>query len=226
MDKKKIEKVIGVTFKDEDLLERAFTHRSYLNEHQNIKKSSNERLEFLGDAVLQFLSSEFLFTNYPNSAEGNLTNFRAALVCTPSLAEESRKLGYGEYLFLSKGEEASGGREREYILANTFEAVLGAIYLESGVEACRKFLTKKLFYKVKGIVESNQYKDFKSSFQELAQSKYNQTPIYKVLQDWGPDHDKKFKIGVYINDKQLGVGEGTSKQRAEQASAKNALENL
>lgn len=226
MNFEKVEEILELTFKDKELLKTALTHRSYLNEHPEYKNPSNERLEFLGDAVLQFLSSEYLYNNYPSSPEGNLTNYRAALVNTVSLAEESKRLNYGDFLFLSNGEEASGGRSREYILANTFEAVLGAIYMEHGVEKCRNFLTKNLFYKVKTIVENNTYKDFKSSFQELAQAKINQTPNYKVIEEIGPDHNKTFKVGLYIGEKLYGVGEGSSKQKAEQSAAKNALDNF
>ncbi len=225
MDTKKIEKIISLEFKDQTLITTAFTHRSYLNEHQENKNPSNERLEFLGDAVLQFLSSEFLYNSYPTFPEGNLTNIRAALVCTPSLAEESKKLGFGEFLLLSNGEEASGGRNREYILANTFEAVLGAVYLEHDVEKCRSYLEKNLFYKVSSIVDNNKYKDYKSNLQELSQAKFSQTPIYKVMEEQGPDHDKVFKVGIFILEKLYGTGKGSSKQRAEQAAAKNALDN-
>ena len=225
MDLEKVEKVLEIKFLDTELIRTAFTHRSYLNEHKDYKNPSNERLEFLGDAVLQFLSSEYLYNTYPSSPEGSLTNFRAALVCTPSLAEESKRLGFGEYLLLSRGEEASGGRDREYILANTFEAVLGSIYLDHDVDTCRKYLTKNLFYKVKAIVDNNRYKDYKSGFQELAQAKINQTPVYKVIEEQGPDHNKMFKIGLFIGEKMYGSGEGASKQKAEQASAKNALDN-
>ncbi len=225
MDVPKISKILELDFSDLELLTTAFTHRSYLNEHPEYKNPSNERLEFLGDAVLQFLSSEYLYNTYPSSQEGSLTNYRAALVCTPSLAEEAKRLGYGEFLFLSNGEEASGGRSREYILANTFEAVLGAIYLQHGIEKSRVFLTKNLFYKVKNIVDNNKYKDYKSLFQEMAQEKVGATPIYKVMEEWGPDHEKMFKIGLFINEKQYGLGEGSSKQKAEQTAAKNALDN-
>jgi ribonuclease-3 len=226
MDFEKLETLLGVKFTNYELVKTAFTHRSYLNEHHDYKNPSNERLEFLGDAVLQFLSSEYLYQTYPSQPEGTLTNYRAALVCTTSLAEESRRIGYGEYLYLSNGEEASGGRGREYILANTFEAVLGLLYLEFGIETCREYLAKNLFYKVQGIVDQHKYKDFKSAFQEAAQAKFGVTPTYRVMEDWGPDHNKTFKVGVFVHDKQLGVGEGSSKQRAEQSAAKNGLDNV
>ncbi len=208
----KLEKILNIKVKDKDLFLTAFTHRSYLNEHSTYELPSNERLEFLGDAVLQLLSSEHLFKNYPNP-EGDLTNFRAAIVCTESLALEAGRLGYGEFLLLSKGEEASGGRDREYILANTFESVLGAIFLQEGLEKCREFVEKELFYKVSGIIDNKSYKDAKSEFQEKAQEKLGVTPSYVVLDSWGPDHERIFKVGVYLSREEYGVGEGASKSR-------------
>ena len=180
----------------------------------------------MGDAVLQLLSSEHLYNTYPNQPEGILTNYRSSIVCTPSIAAEARRLGYGAFLFLSNGEEATGGREREYILANTFEAVLGALYLEKGLEFCRKFVEKELFYKVSAIVENEEFKDAKSKFQELAQEKKNVTPLYKVVEAWGPDHDKMFKVAVYLNEELWGEGEGKSKQKAEQQAAMAALKKI
>jgi ribonuclease-3 len=220
-----LEKTLDITIKDFDLFTTAFTHRSYLNEHQSYELPSNERLEFLGDAVLQLLSSEHLYKNYPNP-EGDLTNYRAAVVCTESLAKEANRLKYGSYLLLSKGEEASGGRQREYILANTFEAVLGAIFLQEGLDVCRKFVQKELFYKVDDVINSKSYKDAKSEFQEKAQEKLGVTPSYVVLDSWGPDHEKKFKVGVYLSREEYGVGEGASKQKAEQEAAIKALDKL
>ncbi|MEA2020738.1 MAG: ribonuclease III [Patescibacteria group bacterium] len=224
MDLEKLEKKIDLTFKNKTLARNAFVHRSYLNEHPDFELSSNERLEFLGDAVLELATSEKLFRKYPNKPEGNLTNIRAALVCTVSLAEESKRLGLGNYLFLSKGEDDSGGREREYILANTFEAFLGAIYLDQGYKTCQNFLEKNLFYKVDEIVKNRKYKDAKSTLQEIAQEEQGITPTYKVLEEWGPDHAKNFRMGVFLNDKQIGGGEGNSKQEGEQAAAQDALE--
>lgn len=226
VDLKKISEIIECKLENEELFETAFTHRSYLNEHTDYKNPSNERLEFLGDAVLQFLSSEFLYKKYPMYDEGSLTNIRAAIVCTPSLANESKRLNFGEFLLLSKGEEANGGRNRPYILANTFEAVLGALYIEKGVDECRKYLVKNLFHKAEEIVTSNSYKDYKSHFQEVSQAKFGTTPIYKVLEEVGPDHDKQFKVAILIGEKTYGVGEGASKQKAQQVAAKNALDNL
>lgn len=220
-----LERGLGTKFKKIALLEMALTHRSYLNEHKEVK-ISNERLEFLGDAVLQFLSSHFLYGKFANLPEGELTNLRAALVCTPSLAEISRKLSVGGYLNLSRGEEDSGGRSREYILANAFEAILGAIFLDQGLEKAERFLETNLFPQIDQIYQSQSYKDDKSRFQELSQAKYNQTPEYKEIHAWGPDHDKRFLMGVYLSDKLFGQGQGLSKQKAEQEAARDALEKL
>ncbi len=226
LDTKNLSKVLKTEIKDEVLYQTAFTHRSYLNEHPEYKNASNERLEFLGDAVLQLLSSQFLYNKFPKDPEGMLTNYRAAIVCTPSLAAEAERLGYGEFLLLSRGEEATGGRNREYILANTFEAVLGAVYLENGIDHCKEFVERELFYKVDEIIENESYKDAKSKFQEAAQEKFNVTPEYKLLDSWGLDHEKTFKIGVFVDEKEFGVGEGRSKQKAEQKAAKKALDKL
>ncbi len=224
-DLNKAEKILGIKINNTELFETAFTHRSYLNEHTDYKNPSNERLEFLGDAVLQLLSSEFLYKNYTDP-EGVLTNYRSAIVNTQSLAAEAGRLGYGELLYLSKGEEASGGREREYILANTFEAVLGAMYLDKGLDKCREFIEKELLYKMGDIISEQSYKDAKSKFQEKAQEKIGITPNYRVMNSWGPDHEKIFKVGVYLDDTLYGVGEGGSKQKAEQEAALKALDKL
>ena len=224
MDLKKLQQTIEIEFSNPELLDNAFVHRSYLNEHPHFQTGSNERLEFLGDAVLELLTSEELYRSYPDRPEGDLTSFRAAIVCTKSLAEESRRLNLGEHLYLSRGEEDSGGRNREYILANTFEALLGAIYLDSNFETCRRFLEKNLFYKIDEIVQNERYRDAKSTLQETTQEEVSLTPIYKVLDEWGPDHAKHFKMGIFLGDKQVGVGEGNSKQEGEQEAAKDALE--
>ena len=225
MDLNKLQQTIEIDFNSPELLDNAFVHRSYLNEHVGFEMESNERLEFLGDAVLELLTSEKLYHSYPERPEGDLTSFRAALVCTKSLAAEAGRLGLGEHLYLSRGEEDSGGRNREYILANTFEALLGAIYLDSDFETCRKFLEKNLFYKIEEIVQNEKYRDAKSTFQEITQEEVGITPTYQVLDEWGPDHAKHFKMGAFLGDKQVGVGEGNSKQEGEQEAAKNALEN-
>lgn len=213
-------------FKNENLLENAFVHRSYLNEHPRFELPSNERLEFLGDAVLEFLTSEHLYKTYDKEPEGRLTAYRSSLVKTETLAALAKDLDFGGKLKLSKGEDESGGRESEYLLADTFEAFVGALYLDQGTPACRKFLEENLFPKLEGIVKTKAYQDYKSLLQEIAQEKVNFTPVYKVLDEWGPDHDKIFKVGVFIKDKREGVGEGSSKQRAEVEAARSALERL
>lgn len=223
---KKIQDILQTKLTSEELFKTAFTHRSYLNEHPEYKNESNERLEFLGDSVLQLLSSEFLYNHYLKSPEGDLTNFRSSVVCTPSISNEAKRLGYGEMLFLSNGEEATGGREREYILANTFEAVLGALYLDKGLEVCREFVNRELMYKIDKVVKNQEYKDAKSLFQEAAQEKTGITPMYKIVDSWGPDHEKNFKVGVYLSEEQWGSGEGKSKQKAEQDAAERALEKI
>jgi ribonuclease III len=226
IDKGKLEEILGLTITNEQLFKTAFTHRSYLNEHPLYENTSNERLEFLGDAVLQLVSSEFLYNKYLQAPEGDLTNYRASIVCTPSLAAESKRLGYGEFLLLSNGEEATGGRNREYILANTFEAVLGAIYLQEGIDFCKEFVSKNLLYKVSDIVKKEAYKDAKSKYQEIAQETHGVTPVYEVIESWGLDHDKTFKVGVYLGKELQAVGEGRSKQKAEQSAATAALQEL
>jgi len=213
-------------FKNKDLLENAFIHRSYLNENQSWKLGSNERLEFLGDAVLEFVTSKYLYKTYDKEPEGILTAYRSSLVKTKTLAALAKELEFGKKLKLSKGEDDSGGRESEYLLADTFEAFIGALYLDQGIPACQKFLKKTLFPKIEKIIATEAYKDYKSTLQEIAQEKQNFTPLYKVLDEQGPDHHKTFKIGVIIRGKQEGIGEGSSKQRAEVEAARDALENL
>jgi len=225
-DFNKVQEILDTKLENEDLFRTAFTHRSYLNEHPNSKYKSNERLEFLGDAVLQLASSEYLFQKYENSPEGDMTNYRSAIVCTSSIGAEAKRLGYGEMLLLSNGEESTGGRTREYILANTFEAVLGALYLEKGFDFCRKFLEKELFYKIEKVIEEERYKDAKSLFQEKAQEKYGITPTYKIEDSWGPDHEKNFKVGVFLDNDLWGEGRGKSKQKAEQDAAEKALKKI
>ena len=213
-------------FKDKNLFDNAFIHRSYLNENPKWQLGSNERLEFLGDAVLEFITSEHLYKTYDQEPEGRLTAYRSSLVKTETLAALAKELDFGSKLKLSKGEDDSGGRESEYLLADTLESFIGALYLDQGIPACREFLEETLFQKLDKIVETKAYKDHKSTLQEIAQEKQNFTPIYKVLDERGPDHNKIFKIGVIIRGKQEGVGEGSSKQRAEVDAAKNALESL
>lgn len=219
-----LEKELNLTFKNKDLLINAFIHRSYLNENGSYNGDSNERLEFLGDACLELAVSEYLFETYPDRPEGDLTNFRSAVVNTQSLAETSRSLKLGNYLQLSKGEEAGNGRDSEYLLANTFEAMLGAIYLEFGYAKAKEVVNAHITSKVGHIVENKLYKDAKSKLQELSQDVLSITPHYEILDEWGPDHQKTFKLGAFLGKKQVGVGEGPSKQKAELAAAQQALE--
>lgn len=216
---------IRVKIKNKDLLKEALTHRSYVNENKGLKIKHNERLEFLGDAVLELISTEFLFHKYPDRPEGDLTSFRAALVRTESLAEVATHLHYGDYLYMSKGEEATGGRGRQYILANAFEAVIGAIYLDQGMQACQEFLNQFLLPKIDQIVENRLDVDAKSKLQEIAQERLKFTPIYELLGEEGPDHDKTFEMEVLLNGVGFGKGKGKSKQEAEQNAAKFALKN-
>lgn len=218
------EKKIGVVFENKELLERAFTHRSYINEHPGTGLKHNERLEFLGDAVLELASTEELFERYPNVPEGELTAYRAAMVNTVSLSETSQELGLIEYLRLSKGEAKDNGKGRGHILANTFEAVVGALYLDQGYGAAQKFIADTLFGKITEIVEKKLYRDGKSLVQEMAQEKLAVTPSYKIISEKGPDHDKFFTAGIYFGDELAAQGKGASKQEAEQAAARKALE--
>lgn len=217
---------LGYTFNDITLLETALTHRSVLNEIKDQARQHNERLEFLGDAVLELIVTEFLFATYPTRPEGELTSFRAAIVRTNSLAKFAKVLGYGEMLILSKGEEATGGREKDYILANTFEAVLGAIYLDQGFEKAREFLNKVLIPSIHEIVENRLDIDSKSRFQELIQKFEHKTPIYRVTKEEGPDHEKQFTVSVFVGDETYGTGAGASKQLAEEAAAEEGIKRI
>ena len=220
-DFKKLQKNIGVEFKDEALLTKAFIHRSYLNENSEYNEH-NERLEFLGDAVLELVSTEFLYKNYPNP-EGELTSWRSALVKTETISDAAKSLGYEDYLFMSRGESKSKGRARQLILANSFEAVIGAIYLDQGYDAAESFIKKYLLKRLPEILEKKLYVDSKSRLQELAQRKESITPKYEVLSEKGPDHNRVFTVGVFVGEKMIGQGEGLSKQLAQQEAAQNAL---
>ena len=221
---KKINKQLGTDIQDIDIIERALTHRSKLNE-TNEEIKHNERLEFLGDAVLELSITKLLFTDYPNKPEGLLTSFRAALVRTESLAEEALRLGLGQFIIMSKGEENTGGRKRPYILANTMEAVIGAIYLDGGFEKAHSFIEKNIFHKASAIVDNRLDVDAKSKFQEIAQEYTKITPSYDTIEEKGPDHSKVFVMAVMLDSKEFGRGEGKNKQEAEQNAATYALEN-
>jgi len=213
---------LGVTFSDIDLLITAFTHRSYLNEHKKTVKEHNERLEFLGDAVLELVVTEYLYTQY-DEPEGILTNWRSSLVRTESIGAAATKYGFEPFLRLSRGEKRGTDRARAQILANSFEAVTGAIYLDQGYEAAKRFITDSILSTLEHILASGSWMDSKSHLQELAQSQETATPVYKVMNEDGPDHDKTFTVGVYVKDQLRGQGTGPSKQAAQQQAAEAAL---
>lgn len=226
MDSKYIdfEKSINVKFADRELLNNVFIHRSYLNEHKKSDLPSNERLEFLGDSVLSLITSVFLFKNYPKLKEGDYTEIKSAIVKTESLAEAARKININKYLLLSKGEERGDGRENTNILADCFEALIAAIFLDHNFEKAYIFVENFLFKdKLNYLLENNLYLSAKSKLQEFIQAKYKMTPQYKVLEEKGPEHKRIFKIGVYFKDKCLGIGIAPSKKEAEEAAAKEAL---
>lgn len=218
----KLQDKIGVHFQNEDLLSLAFIHKSYVNEHTEAS-GYNERLEFLGDAVLELAVTDFLYHNYPDQPEGQLTNWRSALVKGKNLARVSSVMGLGEYLLLSRGEELSGGREKDYILANTQEALIGAIYLDKGFEVVNQYILRNIVVLLDEIIAQGLNVDSKSRVQELAQDRLSITPSYELLSESGPDHDKIFEMGIYLGKELAGKGTGPSKQEAEQAAAKDAL---
>lgn len=226
MNPPNLEEKLGIVFNNKGLLERALTHRSYLNESLNKNLISNERLEFLGDAVLSLIVSQFLYREFGHLAEGDLTNLRASLVKTQTLAKVAEKLGLGKYLFLSRGEEEGGGRENLSLLADTFEALIGAIFIDKGLDVTCKFVSDNLFPFLSEIIKNRALRDYKSLLQEKIQAKEKVSPTYKVLRTTGPDHRRVFTIGVFLAGKNLGRGSGHSKQEAEQAAAKIALESL
>jgi ribonuclease-3 len=219
----KLEALIGVTFVDRINLLTAVTHRSYLNEHKEATQGHNERYEFLGDAVLELVITDFLFNKYPEKPEGELTAIRAALVNTVSLSEVASRLNLSEFLLLSKGEEKDTGRARQYILANTFESIIGAIYIDQGYESAKEFVGRNLFDKTEPIVAKRLWQDAKSRFQELAQEHTSITPSYETLSQTGPDHDRVFTVGVFLGGEKIAEGKGRSKQEAEQSAAEAGL---
>lgn len=223
MNFSKFEKKIEVDFKDKNLLTQAFTHRSYVNENPSVAKEHNERLEFLGDAVLELATTEYLYKKYPGKNEGEMTSYRASLVNAIILSEIAKEIGMEDFLLLSKGEKKDTGKARQYILANTFEALVGALYLDQGFEVCVSFLNKFLFPHLDEIIEKKLWIDAKSLLQEKAQEIVGITPVYKLIKDWGPDHAKNFVIGVYFNKELIAEGQGNSKQEAEQNAAREGL---
>lgn len=217
---------LGLSFNNLDLLIEALTHRSYLNEHREYVGSHNERLEFLGDAVLELAVTDFLFKKFPATPEGELTSYRAALVNTVSLAATAQALGVNDFLLLSKGESKDTGRAREVIRADALEAIIGAIYLDSGYKNAETFIAKNLYHKIDEVISKRSYQDAKSRFQEIAQEKKGTTPAYETLSEVGPDHNKRFTVGVFIVDEEIARGEGQSKQEAEQSAAEAGLKAM
>ncbi len=223
MDFTELEKRLGATFTKPELLEEAMTHRSFLNERPSWPRPHNERLEFLGDAVLELVVTKYLYAHYPNN-EGELTSFRAALVNADTLGETSRELGVNDFLLLSKGEAKDVGRGRQEILGNAFEALVGALYLDGGYNKAEEFIMRVLIPKIDGIISRGLHRDPKSRFQEEAQARVGTTPSYRVLREWGPDHEKQFVAGVFLNEEKVAEGQGFSKQEAEVQAAQKALE--
>lgn len=224
IDFTKFEKAINITFKNKDLLMQSFTHRSYLNENSELPFGHNERLEFLGDAVIELIITNFLYKKYPDKAEGELTAYRSALVNANTIGEAAASLKMNEYLLLSKGETRDIGKARTYILANTFEAVVGAIYEDQGYDGACKFVEENLCSYLDEIVSKKLWRDAKSYIQEKSQEHLSVTPVYKVINETGPDHDKCFTVGIFLGDERIAEGKGHSKQEAEQSAARKALE--
>lgn len=218
------EKKTDIIFNDKKLLEQAFIHRSYINENTGSKLSHNERLEFLGDAVLELVVTDYLYNKYTDRDEGELTAYRSSLVNSITIGEVALSLGMNDYLLLSKGEAKDIGKARSYILANTYESYIGAVYLDQGYDIAQSFIAKTLFGRIDMIVAKKLWRDAKSLIQEKTQENLNITPAYKVLQEVGPDHDKHFTAGIFFGDECIAEGKGHSKQDAEQSAARKALE--
>ena len=218
-----IESIIGIAFKNRDLLEQALVHRSYLNENPHFRLSHNERLEFLGDAVLELVVTEELYHTFPEKPEGELTSLRAALVNSKMLSEVSQALGLNDHLLLSRGEAKDIGRARQFILANTFEALIGALYLDQGYATAHDLIKRHLMPHLESVLSGKLYQDPKSLFQEEAQERVGITPSYEVIRQWGPDHDKHFVVGIYLGQELVAEGEGPSKQVAQEEAAKLGL---
>ena len=222
-DFKELQQNLKIKFKSGDLLRQAFVHRSYLNENPGFGLGHNERLEFIGDAVLELGVTEYLYGNYPDLAEGEMTNLRAALVRAETLSMIADRLDFNKYLYLSKGEAKEIGRGRQYILANTFEAFTGALHLDRGYKTATDFILENLIPELKNIIEKKLWRDAKSLFQEAAQERVGITPTYEVISESGPDHAKKFVVGVQLGKELVAKGEGSSKNEAQQRAAENAL---
>ena len=223
MDFTEFEKKAGLSFNNKELLKQAFVHRSYINENKSSGLSHNERLEFLGDAVLELVITDFLYKKYTDKPEGDMTAYRSALVNADTCATIATQLGMGEYLLLSKGESKDVGRARQYILANALEALIGAIYIDQGLDTATDFIEKNFMPMIESIISARSFIDAKSLFQEKAQEFDGITPSYKTMKETGPDHEKKFTVGVYVGKDLVAQGEGESKQDAEQEAARSAL---
>lgn len=224
MELNKFETKIGISFNDKNLLKQAFLHRSYLNEHKELGLDHNERLEFLGDAVVEIVVTDFLYHKFKSTPEGELTAYRAALVNANTMSEVASKLEMNDFMYLSKGEAKDTGRARQIILANAFEAIVGAIYLDQGYDVAKEFIVANLLPTIDQIVSEKLWQDAKSYFQEKAQEVMSITPTYKILSETGPDHNKRFTVGLFLTDEQIATGEGHSKQEAEQEAARKGLE--
>lgn len=224
MDLSELEFKIGITFQSKDLLEQALVHRSYLNENPNFRLSHNERLEFLGDAVLELAITEALYRAYPDKPEGELTSLRAALVNSKMLSEVGEEIGLNGFLRLSRGEAKDVGRARQFIIANALEALIGAVYLDQGYAPAGDFVGRILLPRLPDVISRQLYRDPKSLFQEEAQERVGITPTYVVLQEWGPDHDRHFIVGAHLARELIAKGEGPSKQAAQEAAARAALQ--
>jgi len=221
-----LQEVIGFPFDDDSLLREALVHRSYLNENPSFPSADNQRLEFLGDALLDFVAGDYLYRRYSKMREGELTSLRAALVKEETLARFAQALDLGRYLYLGRGEEESGGRERPSLLADVFEALVGALYLDGGLKAAQGFILRFLKPETERIVAQGEVRDYKSLFQEEAQRRFQATPLYRTIEERGPDHNKVFTVEVLIEEKVYGRGEGTTKRAAEQGAARQALEKI
>ncbi len=223
----KLQQNLNVKFKNLDLLKQAVVHRSYLNEHPDFQVGHNERLEFLGDAVLEIVVTEYLFLNFTDVPEGDLTNWRASLVNAKMLYEVAQELRIEDHLYLSKGEAKDKNKKsRQFILANAVEAIIGAIYLDQGLSVAKKFILKNIVYKLDAILKNQLYLDPKSRFQEKSQEAKGITPHYQILEESGPDHAKTFTVGLYLNDKLISTGTGSSKQEAQISAAEAGLQEL
>ncbi len=218
-----LEQNLGISFNDKALLRQAFVHRSFINENRGAEISDNERLEFLGDAVLELVATDYLFRKFPDRPEGELTAYRSALVNAVTLSSIATKLSMNNYLLLSHGESKDTGRARQYILADAIEALIGAIYMDRGYDAAKLFIEKHILYLTDDIVSKKTWLDAKSYFQEASQDKEGVTPLYKTIRESGPDHDKQFTVGVFLGSEMIATGEGKSKQEAEQDAARKGL---